>query len=51
MEIFCTGMKHAGGEKEWKVMFDRFMKEKNAAEKLKLMKGLAGIQSHSILKK
>lgn len=44
-------MRHFGGEKEWNVMFKRFTEEKNAAEKLKLMSGLAGIQSVSILQK
>ncbi|CAB0040966.1 unnamed protein product [Trichogramma brassicae] len=44
-------MKYAGGEKEWNVMFDRFAKETDAAEKAKLMNGLSAVQSSYILKK
>lgn len=44
-------MKQIGGESEWNLMFKRFSEEKNAAEKMKLMNGLAGIRSASILQK
>lgn len=44
-------MNHAGSETEWNKMFERFSKENNAAEKVKLMNGLAGIRSSFILKK
>ena len=44
-------MNHAGHEKEWEIMFQRFTKETDAAEKVKLMKGLSGIRSTPILEK
>ena len=44
-------MNHVGGETEWNIMFNRFVNETNAAEKVKLMHGLAGIRSNWILKK
>ncbi|KAL7300763.1 hypothetical protein TKK_0006740 [Trichogramma kaykai] len=49
--VYYYGMKYAGGEKEWNVMFDRFAKETDAAEKAKLMNGLSAVQSSYILKK
>ncbi|XP_014211540.1 glutamyl aminopeptidase [Copidosoma floridanum] len=49
--VYYYGMNSVGGEQEWNVMFERFTKENNAAEKVKLMKGLAGIRSNWILKK
>lgn len=44
-------MKQIGDEADWNVMFKRFSEEKNAAEKVQLMNGLAGIRSASILQK
>ena len=44
-------MNHAGHEKEWEIMFQRFAKETDAAEKVKLMNGLAGIRTAPILEK
>ncbi|XP_031783197.1 glutamyl aminopeptidase isoform X1 [Nasonia vitripennis] len=49
--VYYYGMNHAGSETEWNKMFDRFINESNAAEKVKLMNGLAGIRSSFILKK
>lgn len=44
-------MTHVGGEAEWDIMFQRFAREGNAAEKNKLMNGLAGVRSKFILEK
>lgn len=44
-------MSHIGGEAEWNKMFEKFIKEKNAIEKLKLMQGLSGVRSASLLKR
>ncbi|XP_058810671.1 glutamyl aminopeptidase-like isoform X2 [Phymastichus coffea] len=49
--VYYYGMSHIGGEAEWDVMFQRFTKEGNAAEKNKLMLGLAGVRSKFILEK
>lgn len=42
-------MSHIGGEAEWNKMFEKFFKETNSLEKLKLMRGLAGVRSASLL--
>lgn len=41
----------SGDEKSWNVMWNVFAKEVDAQEKIKLMKGLAGIQEPWILQK
>ncbi|XP_043478871.1 glutamyl aminopeptidase-like isoform X1 [Leptopilina heterotoma] len=47
--VYYYGMSHIGGEAEWKKMFEKFIKETNSLEKLKLMRGLAGVRSASLL--
>lgn len=42
-------MHHVGDEADWNIMFERFAKESDSSEKLKLMTGLAGIRSSWIL--
>ncbi|XP_015590291.1 glutamyl aminopeptidase isoform X2 [Cephus cinctus] len=49
--VYYYGMSFVGGEAEWDIMFERFINEGDAMEKLKLMRGLAGIRSAEILKK
>lgn len=48
---FSLGMYHVGDETYWDIMFQRFVKETDSSEKLKLMNGLAGIRSSWILSK
>ncbi|XP_017883945.1 glutamyl aminopeptidase isoform X3 [Ceratina calcarata] len=49
--VYYYGMHHIGDEAMWNVVFDKFIAETDATEKLKLMKGLAGIRSSWILNK
>ncbi|XP_008550321.1 glutamyl aminopeptidase [Microplitis demolitor] len=49
--IYKYGMSHVGKEAEWDKMFKRFINETNANEKLKLMRGLAGVRSSYLLNK
>ncbi|KAJ8675168.1 hypothetical protein QAD02_010954 [Eretmocerus hayati] len=49
--VYYYGMNHVGSEADWDIMFKRFVDENNAAEKVKLMNGLAGIRSAFVLKK
>ncbi|CAL7934097.1 unnamed protein product [Xylocopa violacea] len=49
--VYYYGMHHAGDEATWNAMFDKFVAETDATEKLKLMRGLAGIRSSWILNK
>ncbi|XP_074105010.1 glutamyl aminopeptidase isoform X1 [Cotesia typhae] len=49
--VYKYGMSHVGKEADWDVMFNRFIKETNADEKLKLMRGLAGVRSSYLLNK
>jgi hypothetical protein len=51
INIILAGMNYVGGEDKWNIMFQRFTNETDAAEKMKLMHGLAGIRSNEILKK
>lgn len=44
------GMQSKGDEHSWNIMLDRYMKEENAQEKRKLLKGLAWIDQPWILK-
>lgn len=47
--IFISGIQHDGDRDTWDIMFQRFVTETDSAEKLNLMRGLAGIQSSWIL--
>ncbi|XP_015116430.1 glutamyl aminopeptidase isoform X1 [Diachasma alloeum] len=49
--VYKYGMSHVGKEAEWNVMFQRFIDETDASEKLNLQRGLAGVQSSSLLSK
>nr|XP_031842296.1 glutamyl aminopeptidase-like [Nomia melanderi]XP_031842297.1 glutamyl aminopeptidase-like [Nomia melanderi]XP_031842298.1 glutamyl aminopeptidase-like [Nomia melanderi]XP_031842299.1 glutamyl aminopeptidase-like [Nomia melanderi] len=49
--VYYYGMHNIGDEASWKIMFDRFVAETDSTEKLKLMRGLAGIRSTWILNK
>ncbi|KAK2575060.1 hypothetical protein KPH14_008800 [Odynerus spinipes] len=49
--IYYYGLNYAGSEAEWNLMFDKFVKETDSSEKLKLMRGLAGIKESWILSK
>jgi len=44
------GITSRGDEKKWRIMFDRYVKEKNAQEKSKLMSGLARVGQPWIIK-
>ncbi|KZC09844.1 Glutamyl aminopeptidase [Dufourea novaeangliae] len=48
---YYWGMYDRGDETKWNVLFDRFIAETDSTEKLKLMRGLAGIRDSSILNK
>ncbi|PNF17921.1 hypothetical protein B7P43_G02198 [Cryptotermes secundus] len=39
--VYSYGMKLAGGEKEWNIMWNLYLKETDAQEKIKLLLGLA----------
>ncbi|KOC69924.1 Glutamyl aminopeptidase [Habropoda laboriosa] len=47
--VYYYGMNYVGDEATWKIMFEKFSTETDATEKLKLMRGLAGIRSSWIL--
>ncbi|XP_076673132.1 aminopeptidase A isoform X7 [Andrena cerasifolii] len=47
--VYYYGMHHVGDEAAWNIMFQRFVSETDSTEKLKLMRGLAGIRSSWIL--
>lgn len=47
--IFISGIQHDGNRDIWDIMFQRFVTETDSAEKLNLIRGLAGIQSSWIL--
>ncbi|XP_034934973.1 glutamyl aminopeptidase isoform X2 [Chelonus insularis] len=49
--VYKYGMSHVGKEAEWNVVFQRFINETNANEKLKLMRGLAAVRSSYLLNK
>ncbi|XP_006607951.1 glutamyl aminopeptidase isoform X2 [Apis dorsata] len=49
--IYYYGIQHDGNRDTWDIMFQRFVTETDSAEKLNLMRGLAGIQSSWILNK
>ncbi|XP_076239529.1 glutamyl aminopeptidase [Calliopsis andreniformis] len=49
--VYYYGMHHVGDEAAWNVVFKKFVAETDSTEKLKLMRGLAGIRSSWILKK
>ncbi|XP_044586424.1 glutamyl aminopeptidase isoform X2 [Cotesia glomerata] len=49
--VYKYGMSHVGKEADWDIMFNRFIQETNADEKLKLMRGLAGVRSSYLLNK
>ncbi|XP_053981166.1 glutamyl aminopeptidase-like [Hylaeus volcanicus] len=47
--VYYYGMQGINDEAAWKKVFERFVAETDSTEKLKLMKGLAGIRSPEIL--
>lgn len=47
--VYYYGMHHVGDEAAWNIMFQRFVSETDSTERLKLMRGLAGIRSSWIL--
>lgn len=47
--IYYYGIQHNGNRDTWDIMFQRFVTETDSAEKLNLIRGLAGIQSNWIL--
>ncbi|XP_012276537.1 glutamyl aminopeptidase [Orussus abietinus] len=47
--VYYYGMNYVGDEFAWEIMFQRFVNEKDSNEKLKLMRGLAGIRSAWVL--
>ncbi|CAK9820780.1 Glutamyl aminopeptidase [Anthophora plagiata] len=49
--VYYYGMNHVGDEATWDIMFAKFVAEIDSSEKLKLMRGLAGIRSAWILNK
>ncbi|KAL5285219.1 ENPEP.2 family protein [Megaselia abdita] len=49
--IYYYGMSTVGDEQKWEVMWNVFINENDAQEKVKLMKGLAGIREPWILQK
>lgn len=49
--IYKYGMSHLGKETEWDALFEKFINETNATEKLKLMRGLAAVRSSYLLNK
>ncbi|XP_076628645.1 glutamyl aminopeptidase [Colletes latitarsis] len=49
--VYYYGMHDVGDEEAWNKMFKRFVAETDSTEKLKLMRGLAGIRSAWILNK
>lgn len=46
-----VGMKSAGTKENWNIVWDRFKKEVDPAEKEKLMSGLSYIQDAEVLNK
>lgn len=49
--IYYFGMRTAGNEENWKIMWDLFVNETDASEKIKLMNGLAAISEPWLLQK
>lgn len=49
--IYYHGMSGVGNEQKWEVMWNLFINENDAQEKVKLMNGLAGIREPWILQK
>lgn len=49
--IYYYGMSGVGNEQKWEIMWNVFINENDAQEKIKLMKGLAGIREPWILQK
>lgn len=51
ISFFFLGMYHVGDETSWNSVFDKFVAEKDSAEKLGLLRGLTAIRSVWILNK
>ncbi|KAM7362149.1 glutamyl aminopeptidase-like [Cochliomyia hominivorax] len=49
--VYYYGMQHVGRQNEWEQMWELFMNEQDASEKLKLMYGLSGVKVPWILKR
>ena len=49
--VYYYGMKSVGTEKEWEIMWQLFVDEQDAVEKVKLMNGLAAVKESWILQK
>ena len=49
--VYRFGMEEVGTQQIWDVLFERFLGEKKADEKLRLVKGLASIQDEEILER
>lgn len=49
--VYYYGMQHVGQQKEWEQLWELFVNEQDASEKLKLMYGLAGVKVPWLLKR
>ena len=49
--VYKYGMAEVGSEESWDILFQRFLEEKKADEKAKLLSGLASIRDENILKR
>lgn len=49
--VYFYGMQRIGKQKQWEQLWDIFLAEQDASEKLKLMYGLAGIREPWLLKR
>lgn len=49
--IFILGMSYNSSEEEWNILFQKYVNESNAEQKLKYMHGLTGIRDTKILMK
>lgn len=49
--VYYYGMQRLGKQQQWEQLWQLFLDEQNASEKLKLMYGLAGIREPWILKR
>ena len=49
--VYYHGMRKFGSEKEWNVLWDMFVKEQDATEKIKLQSALAAVNEPWILRK
>lgn len=49
--VYYYGMQHVGKQKEWEQLWDLFITEQDANEKLKLMYGLSGVKVPWLLRR